>query len=58
MIFATWNVRGINRKEVELMQELKQRKVNLAVITETKKKAEGHPGLGRLYRSVEWGGTE
>ncbi|XP_039280839.1 uncharacterized protein LOC111056792 [Nilaparvata lugens] len=56
LIFATWNVRGVNKKEGELMKELKHRKVNVAVITETKKKLKGTKDWGD-YVEV-WSGVE
>jgi exonuclease III len=35
---ATWNVRSLGTKEIELDNELKEKKINIAIITETKKK--------------------
>jgi len=35
---ATWNVRGIAEKTEELQTELLKRKIDIAIITETKKK--------------------
>jgi len=37
---ATWNVRGIAEKTDDLKTELLKRKIDIAIITETKKKAE------------------
>jgi exonuclease III len=34
---AAWNVRGITHKEDKLDKELKSRKIDIAVISETKK---------------------
>lgn len=38
---ATWNVRGLGNKEAELNDVLRKQKVNIAIITETKKKLKG-----------------
>jgi len=38
---ATWNVRGIAEKMEELQRELLKRKIDIAIITETKKKSKG-----------------
>jgi exonuclease III len=38
-IISTWNVRGINGKE--LVKEIKETKVKYLVLTETKKKGQG-----------------
>jgi exonuclease III len=38
MKVATWNIRGITSKKEELQVELQKRKIDIAVITETKKK--------------------
>ena len=38
---ATWNVRGIAEKTEELQTELLKRKIDIAIITETKKKNKG-----------------
>ena len=35
---ATWNVRGVAEKKEELQTELLKRKIEIAIITETKKK--------------------
>lgn len=54
--FATWNVRGLNGKEVELVEEIK--KVNIAVtaLTETKMTGQGfkwfNDGFLLFYSSV------
>ena len=41
MNIGTWNVRGLNSKEPELVQEFKKNKLQLLGITETKKKGQG-----------------
>ena len=41
MIFACWNVRAINGKEMELVQEMENFKLNILGITENKKKGQG-----------------
>ena len=38
---AAWNVRGYCNKEAELENELKSAKVDIAIISETKKKSRG-----------------
>jgi len=38
---ATWNVRGIAKKTEELQTELLKRKIDIVIITETKKKNKG-----------------
>jgi len=38
---ATWNVRGTAEKTEELQTELLKRKIDIAIITETKKKNKG-----------------
>jgi len=43
---ATWNVRGIAEKTGELQTELLKRKIDSAVITETKKKHEVSEDIG------------
>ena len=39
--FATWNVRSLALKEFELLNRLRERSINMAVITEIKKKLKG-----------------
>jgi hypothetical protein len=57
---ATWTVRGITHKEDKLDKELKSRKIDIAVISETKKKNKGSKELENyimLYSGVpseEW----
>ena len=43
---ATWNVRGIAGKEAELLRIFEENKVNIAVVTETKKKNKGSKYVG------------
>lgn len=54
---GTWNIRGgFNIKELELIENLKQRNINIAVITETKKKLRGTKDLKNytlIYSGVE-----
>jgi hypothetical protein len=38
---AAWNVRCIGNEESELVEEIKTKRTNTAVISETKKKLEG-----------------
>ena len=46
MKIGTWNVRGLNEKEPELVQQLQKNKLHLLGVTETKKKGRG---LQKLY---------
>lgn len=53
---ATWNVRGLNKKDEELVEELKKRQIDIAVISETKKKGRGSTEMGdyhMIYSGVE-----
>jgi len=43
---ATWNVGGIAEKTEELQTELLERKIDIAIITETKKKNKGSEDIG------------
>lgn len=43
---GTWNVQGFNRKINEVIAELKWLKMDLTVITETKRKGQGSESLG------------
>jgi exonuclease III len=43
---ATWNVRGLGTKETKLVYHLKERKINIAAITQTKKKRKGTKEIG------------
>jgi exonuclease III len=60
MKVATWNIRGITGKKEELQTELQKRKIDIAVITETKKKNKGSEDIGKyitIYSGVpdnEW----
>ena len=47
---ATWNVRGIAEKKGELQTELLKRKIDIAVITETKKKNKGSEDRGNYVK--------
>ena len=38
---VAWNVRGLDMKQLELEWELNNKSINLAVISETKKKLKG-----------------
>lgn len=39
--FGMWNVRGIYNKQVEVVSGLRNKGVDLTVLTETKKKGQG-----------------
>jgi exonuclease III len=41
MTTATWNNRGINQKMSEIISELKKIKIDIIVLSETKKKSKG-----------------
>ena len=43
---ATWNVRGFAEKTEELQAELLKRKIDIPIITETKKKNKGSEDIG------------
>jgi exonuclease III len=47
MKVATWNIRGITGKKEELQTELQERKIDIAAITETKKKNKGSENIGK-----------
>jgi exonuclease III len=42
---AVWNVRGISHKLDELQKELTDKKTDIAILAETKKKLKGTTGL-------------
>lgn len=44
---ATWNIQGLSKKINEVIFELKTLHVELAVLTETKKKGQGSENLGQ-----------
>lgn len=57
---GTWNIRSINGKEKELIQEVKKYSMEILAITETKKKGEGETTIeeyGLLYSGVEMNKT-
>jgi len=43
---ATWNVRGIAERKYELQTELLKREIEIAIITETKKKNKVSEDIG------------
>ena len=54
--FATWNVQGLRTKQGEVFQELQKMKIDICVLTETKKKGKGNEGIGEyihLYSGVQ-----
>ena len=56
MTIATWNVEGIGPKLEELMIELEKQKIDITVVTETKKKGQGTIEIGEsifIYSGVE-----
>ncbi|KAJ4428365.1 hypothetical protein ANN_24384 [Periplaneta americana] len=46
---ATWNARGIIHKEIELEKELYDQNIDVAIISETKKKMKGSANLKDYY---------
>ncbi|XP_030749694.1 uncharacterized protein LOC115877587 [Sitophilus oryzae] len=46
MHFGTWNVQSISRKMDEVLYEINKLDIDLAVLTETKKKSQGSENLG------------
>jgi hypothetical protein len=54
---ASWNVRGINGKEIELGEEIRDKNIEIVAITETKKKGKGsiilENGMLLIYSGVE-----
>lgn len=56
---ATWNVRGLNGKEMELEMEFEKYDIDILAVTETKKKGEGQQvtknGHLLVYKGVEQG---
>ena len=56
VLLATWNVRGLNNKETEILNEMKRKKANIMVLTETKKKIKGTQDIDDyllIYQGVE-----
>lgn len=56
MKIGTWNIRGLRNKEGEIIRELENRKQNIMVLTETKKKGNGMEIKGsyiHLYSGVQ-----
>lgn len=52
---GTWNVRGLNTKEEELIRELNNQNIDIVVLTETKKKLKGTKDIGNyilIYSGV------
>ena len=50
--FGTWNIRSINGKEIELVEEVKKYNINILGITETKKKGQGYESLGNHHKLI------
>ena len=46
MIYGTWNVQGLSRKTNEVVAELQNARVDIGVITETKRKGKGSENWG------------
>lgn len=47
--FDTWNAQGVSNKINEVIHKLLRLKIELAVLTETKKKVQGSENLGQFY---------
>ena len=54
--YATWNIRGLGGKEEELDKTLNENNINIAVITESKKKITGNQRDRTLYGYLQWSG--
>ena len=53
---GTWNVRSVNGKELELVEEVRKYKIDILGVTETKKKGQGVDNLGShtlIYSGVD-----
>lgn len=53
---ATWNIKSWNNRDQELIEELKQKKIDICAIQETKKKGKGQKDYGEyilIYSGVE-----
>lgn len=58
MNIGTWNVKGLRTKQKEVIDELMRLKMDIAVLTETKKKGKGSERIGEythLYSGVNMG---
>lgn len=51
-ILGTWNVRGLNGKEYEMVKEIRQTKVKYLALTETKKKGNGIEIMDENYLMI------
>ena len=49
---ATWNVQGIRNKEQEVVKEIEKMKIDICVLTETKKKRYRKREDWRLYENL------
>lgn len=52
---CTWNVQGLGKKQKEVIDEIERMKVDVAVLTETKKKGQGQEKIG-IYHHI-WSGV-
>ena len=55
MNFGPWNVKGFRNKQIEVLNEISKLKIDIATLTETKKKGNGSELLGdyiHLYSGV------
>lgn len=56
MRLATWNIQGLRTKQTEVFQELKRHKIDICILSETKKKGKGSEEIGdyiHLYSGVD-----
>jgi len=56
MRLGTWNIQGIRTKQTEVFKELKEKDIDICVLTETKKKGKGNEKIGdyiHFYSGVE-----
>ena len=51
---GTWNIKTLNEKELELVEEFKKANTAFIVVTETKKKEVGKKELRQKF--IEWEG--
>lgn len=55
---ATWNIKSLNNRDQEIIEELKERKIDLCALQETKKKGNGQKDYGDyvlVYSGVDKG---
>ena len=53
--FGTWNVQGCRNKMEEIIREINIMKMDVVVLTETKKEGTGSETLGNYMHPFSWG---